>query len=113
MMQRVLRILSRLDFKHDEHRRARISRGYKAGELQPHYLIQLKYKKCGRDRSSSIVRPINRTTKGTKARKRVRTIGKIIKEMKWVMGTNESARTKGKHRHGKEISPRMSKDRGI
>ena len=43
-MQRVLRILSRLDLKHDECRRARISRGYKAGELQPHYLIQLKYK---------------------------------------------------------------------
>ena len=33
-----------LDLKHDERRRARISRGYKAGELQPHYLIQLKYK---------------------------------------------------------------------
>ena len=44
VMQRVLRILSRLDLKHDEHRRARISRGYKSGELQPHYLIQLKYK---------------------------------------------------------------------
>ena len=43
-MQRVLRILSHLDLKHDERRRARISRGYKAGELQPHYLIQLKYK---------------------------------------------------------------------
>ena len=43
MMQRVLRILARLDLKHDECRRARISRGYKAGELQPHYLIQLKY----------------------------------------------------------------------
>ena len=43
-MQRVLRILSRLDLKHDDCRRARISRGYKAGELQPHYLIQLKYK---------------------------------------------------------------------
>ena len=42
MMQRVLRILSHLDLKHDERRRARISRGYKAGELQPHYLIQLK-----------------------------------------------------------------------
>ena len=40
-------------------------------------------------------------------------IGKIIKEMKWVMGMNESARTKGKHRYGKGISPRMSKDRGI
>ena len=44
MMQRVLRILSRLDLKHEERRRARISRGYKARELQPHYLIQLKYK---------------------------------------------------------------------
>ena len=43
MMQRVLRILARLDLKHDEHRRVRIFRGYKAGELQPHYLIQLKY----------------------------------------------------------------------
>ena len=43
-MQRVLRILSRLDLKHYERRRARISRGYKAGELLPHYLIQLKYK---------------------------------------------------------------------
>ena len=43
----------------------------------------------------------------------MRTIGKIIKEMKWVMGTNESAKTKGKHRHEKGISPRMSKDRGI
>ena len=42
-MQRVLRILSRLDLKHDERRRVRISQGYKAGELQPHYLIQLKY----------------------------------------------------------------------
>ena len=28
------------------------------------------------------------------------------------MGTNESARTKGKCRHGKEISPRMNKDKG-
>ena len=42
-MQRILRILSHLDLKHDECRRVRISRGYKAGELQPHYLIQLKY----------------------------------------------------------------------
>ena len=42
-MQRVLRILARLDLRHDECRRVRISRGYKAGELQPHYLIQLKY----------------------------------------------------------------------
>ena len=43
----------------------------------------------------------------------MRTIGKIVKEMKWVMRTNESAETKGKHRHGKEIGPEMSKDRGI
>ena len=35
--------MSHLDLKHDEHRRVRISQGYKAGELQPHYLIQLKY----------------------------------------------------------------------
>ena len=42
-MQRVLRILSHLDLKHEKCRRVRISRGYKAGELQPHYLIQLKY----------------------------------------------------------------------
>ena len=41
------------------------------------------------------------------------TIGKIVKEMKWVVGTNESAETKGKRHHGKGISPRMSKDRGI
>ena len=40
-------------------------------------------------------------------------IGKIIKEMKWVMGTNESAQTKGKCHRGKEIGPKMSKDRGI
>ena len=33
--------------------------------------------------------------------------------MKWVMGTNESSRTKGKHCHGKRISPKMSKNRGI
>ena len=44
VMQRVLRILSRLDLKHKERRRARISQGYKAGEVQPYYLIQLKYK---------------------------------------------------------------------
>ena len=43
----------------------------------------------------------------------MRMIGKIFKEMKWVMRTNESARTKGKHHHGKGISPKMSKDRGI
>ena len=35
-------------------------------------------------------------------------IGKIVKEMKWVMGTNESAQTKGKCCHGKEFSPMMS-----
>ena len=40
-------------------------------------------------------------------------IGMIVKEMKWVMGTNESARTKGKCCHGKGISSIMSKDRGI
>ena len=44
VMQRVLRIFARLDLKHEERRRARISQGYKARELQPHYLIQLKYK---------------------------------------------------------------------
>ena len=38
-------------------------------------------------------------------------IGKIIEEMKWVMRTNESAETKGKHHHGKRISPMMNKDR--
>ena len=43
----------------------------------------------------------------------MRTIGKIIKEMRWVMRTNESAETKKKCYHGKRISPRMSKDRGI
>ena len=40
-------------------------------------------------------------------------IGKIVKEMKWVMGMNESAETKGKCRHEKGISLRMSKDRDI
>ena len=35
--------MSCLDLKHNECRRMRISRGYKARELQPHYLIQLKY----------------------------------------------------------------------
>ena len=40
-------------------------------------------------------------------------IGKIIMEMKWVMGMNESAKTKGEHHHGKGVSPMMSKDRGI
>ena len=43
----------------------------------------------------------------------MRTFGKIVKEIKWVMGMNESAETKGKHCHGREISPMMSKDRGI
>ena len=40
-------------------------------------------------------------------------IGKIVKEIKWVMRMNESSRTKGQCHHGKEIGPRMSKDRGI
>ena len=40
-------------------------------------------------------------------------IGKIVKEMKWVMRTNELAETKEMCHHGKRISPRMSKDRGI
>ena len=40
-------------------------------------------------------------------------IGEIIKEMKWVMGTNESTETKGKHCHEKMVSPMMSKNRGI
>ena len=59
------------------------------------------------------MRTINGTTIRTKARRRVRTIGKIVQEMKWVMGTNELARTKGKCRHGKRIGPKMSKNRGI
>ena len=40
-------------------------------------------------------------------------IGKIVKEMKWVMRTNESSRTKGKCCHGKKIGLKMSKDGGI
>ena len=40
-------------------------------------------------------------------------IGKIIKEMRWVMGMNESSETKGKCCHGKRIGLMMSKDRGI
>ena len=40
-------------------------------------------------------------------------IGKIVKEMKWVMRANESAMTKGKCCHGKGVSPRISKDRDI
>ena len=40
-------------------------------------------------------------------------IGKILKEMKWVMRMNESVEAKGKCHHGKEISLRMSKERGI
>ena len=40
-------------------------------------------------------------------------IGTIVKEMKWVMVMNESAETKGKCRHGKEISLIMNKERGI
>ena len=49
--------MSRLDLKHDERRRARISRGYKARELQPHYLIQLKYENCGRGRTPRTCEP--------------------------------------------------------
>ena len=56
------------------------------------------------------MRPINRTTIKNKGKK---DIGKIVKEMKWVMRTNESARIKGRRRHGKRISLVMSKDRGI
>ena len=41
--------MSQLVLKHNECRRVRISQGYKAGELQPHYLVQLKYEKCGCD----------------------------------------------------------------
>ena len=44
MVQRVLRILSRLDLKHDEHRRARISQGYKAKEPSHTCLRWYKYK---------------------------------------------------------------------
>ena len=40
-------------------------------------------------------------------------IGEIVKEMKWVERTNESARTKGECHCGKEINPMMSQDRGI
>ena len=40
-------------------------------------------------------------------------IGKIIKEMKWVMRMNESARTKGEKHHRKRVSPMISKNRGI
>ena len=49
--------MSQLDLKHDECRRVRISKGYKARELQPHYLIQLKYKKCGPDRTLQMCDP--------------------------------------------------------
>ena len=49
--------ISRLDLKHDECRRVRISQGYKAGELQPHYLIQLKYENCGHDRTPQMCDP--------------------------------------------------------
>ena len=61
--------MSHLDLKHNERRRARISRGYKAGELLPHYLIQLKYLNYGRDSSSANVQPINRTTIKNKGKK--------------------------------------------
>ena len=35
---------TQLDLGHNECRRARISQGYKAGELQPHYLYSLSTK---------------------------------------------------------------------
>ena len=56
-MQRILRIVTRLDLKHEDCRRARISRGYKAGEVQPHYLKQPKYENCGRDRTPQMFEP--------------------------------------------------------
>ena len=34
-------------------------------------------------------------------------------EMKWVVGMNESAKTKGEYCHGKIKGPVMSKHRGI
>ena len=49
--------MTQLDLKHDECRRARKSQGYKAGELQPQYLIQLKYKKCGHGRTPQTCKP--------------------------------------------------------
>ena len=48
---------TQLDLKHNECRRVRISRGYKAGEIQPQYLIQLKYEKCGLDRTPQTCEP--------------------------------------------------------
>ena len=44
MMQRILRIVTRLDLKHIDCRRARISRGYKAKEPSHTCLRQYKYK---------------------------------------------------------------------
>ena len=49
--------ITQLVLRHNECRRLRISQGYKAGELQPHYLIQLKYKKCGCDRTPQTCEP--------------------------------------------------------
>ena len=45
----------------------------------------------------------------------MRTIGEIVKKMKWVMGTNESAETKGKCHHGKcqGCSLRLTGTRGL
>ena len=49
--------MSCLDLKHNEGRGARISQGYKAGELQPHYLIQFKYENRGHDRTPQTCDP--------------------------------------------------------
>ena len=49
--------ITQLDLRHNECRRARKSQGYKAQELQPHYPIQLKYKKCGHDRTPQMCEP--------------------------------------------------------
>ena len=56
-MQRIFRIVTRLDLKHEDCRRARISQGYKARELLPHHLIQLKYEISGRDRTPQTCDP--------------------------------------------------------
>ena len=49
--------LAKLVPRDDEYRRVRKSQGYKAGKLQPHYLTQLKYKKCGCDRTPQTCKP--------------------------------------------------------
>ena len=57
VVQRILRIVTRLNLRHEDCRRARISQGYKAGELQPHCLIQFKYENCGHDRTPQTCNP--------------------------------------------------------